>query len=103
MAAVVNGTAALGLVVYSAEKLPLGGAHFGAGDRRAWRGVEEKAYDQAIALGDEEAAELIEPEGAVDTRRGGRQESSGGAVDRSSVGGRVVVVEGGEMLLELKG
>jgi hypothetical protein len=64
--AVVDGAAALGLFVHSAEELPFGSAHFRARVRTAWRGVEEEANDQGVALRDEEAAELIEPDSPVD-------------------------------------
>lgn len=64
--AVVDGAAALGLLVHSAEELPFGSAHFRARARTAWGGVEEEANDQGVALRDEEAAELIEPDGPVD-------------------------------------
>lgn len=69
MAAVVNGTAALRLLVHSAEKLPFRRAHLGTCAGAAWRRVEEEANNERVALRDEEAAKLVQPEGAVDTRR----------------------------------
>lgn len=69
MAAVVDGAARLGLVVYGTEKLPLRGAHLGTGRSAAGRGVKKKADDEAVALRYEEAAQLIEPQRAVDARR----------------------------------
>lgn len=67
VAAVVDGAAALGLLMNGAEKLPLGGAHLGAGVCAAGRRVEEEADDEGVALRDEEAAELVEPDCAVNT------------------------------------
>lgn len=61
VAAVVDGAAALGLLVDGAQELPLGGAHLGARRGAAGGGVEEEADDEGVALGDEEAAELVEP------------------------------------------
>lgn len=59
VAAVVDGAAALGLLMNGAEELPLGGAHLGASTRAAgWR-IEEETDDEGVALRDEEAAELI--------------------------------------------
>lgn len=65
MTAIVNGAAALGLLVYGAEELPLGSAHLGARVCAAWWGVEEEADDERVALRDEEAAKLVEPDGPV--------------------------------------
>lgn len=59
VAAVVDGAATLGLVVYGTEKLPFGGAHFGTRRGRARGIIEEKADDYAVALRDEKAAELV--------------------------------------------
>lgn len=69
VAAVIYGTAALRCFVYGTEKLPFGGAHLGAGVCAAGGAVEEEAADEGVALRDEEAAELVEPEGAVDAIR----------------------------------
>lgn len=92
MTAVVDGAAALGLLVNSAEKLPLGGAHFGTCVGATWRCVEEEAHDERVALRDEEAAELVEPEGTVDAWRRLGELVSGVAVDGfGSAGGEVVV------------
>ena len=95
MTAVVNGTAALGLLVYGAEELPLGSAHLGARVCTAWRGVEEEADDERVALGDEEAAELVEPDGSVDAVWGLRKLQCCCARDWLGVGGGMVAVEGG--------
>ena len=77
VAAVVDGAAALGRVVHGAEELPLGGAHLGAGGGAAGRGVEEEADDEAVALLDEEAAELVQPEGTVGGGRRGGEDLGG--------------------------
>lgn len=92
MAAVIYGTAALRLLVYSTEKLPFGGAHLGAGVGAAWRAIEEEADYEGVALRDEEAAELIEPEGAIDAvRRLGELEGRGASQRLSARSGAMVV------------
>lgn len=55
--------------MHGTEELPFGGAHLGAGVCAARRAVEEETADEGVALRDEEAAELVEPEGAVDAMR----------------------------------
>lgn len=50
VAAVVYGTAALGLIVHGAEELPLGGAHLGTCAGAAGGRVEEEADDEGVAL-----------------------------------------------------
>ena len=55
--------------MHGAEELPLRGAHLRARRGAAGRGVEEEAHDEGVALGYEEAAELVEPESAVYPRR----------------------------------
>lgn len=102
VAAVINGAAALGLLVDGAQELPLRGAHLGARGRAARRGVEEEADDQVVALGDEEAAELIEPEGAVGAWRGSSELDGGGAGDGLGAAFAVVVVERSKVLLQLE-
>lgn len=99
VAAVVNGATALGLFVNGTKELPLGGAHLGACTGAARRGVEEEADDKGVALGDEEAAELIKPYGSVDSgRRLGELEgcSAGQWLGASR---SVVVVQRGEVFL----
>jgi hypothetical protein len=66
MAAVIYGTAALRLLMYGTEELPFRSAHLGTRVGAAWWGIEEEADDERVALRDEEAAELVEPESAVD-------------------------------------
>jgi hypothetical protein len=66
MATIVNRAAGFRGLVHRAQELPFRGAHLGAGSRRTWGAVEEKADDEVVAFVDEEAAELVEPEGAVD-------------------------------------
>lgn len=102
MAAVVNGTAALRLLVHGTEKLPFRRAHLGACAGAARRRVEEEADDERVALRDEEAAELVEPESAIDA--GGRlgELESRGAGQRLRAGGGAVIVQSSEMLLKLE-
>ena len=103
VAAVVDGAAGFRGVVHGAQELPLRGAHLRARGGAAGRGVEEEADDEGVALRDEEAAELVEPEGAVDAR-GRRGEELGRLAGYGyGVAAGVVVVEGGEVLLELEG
>lgn len=68
--AVVDRTAALRLLVDGTQKLPLRGAHLGTRAGAAGRLIEEEADDERVALGNEETAEFVEPDGAVDA--GGR-------------------------------
>lgn len=103
VAAVVDGAAALGLLVHGAQELPLGGAHLGTGVGATRGGVEEEADDEGVALRDEEAAELVEPDGTVDAGRGLGELVGGGAGERLGVGRGVVAVQGGEVFLKLKG
>lgn len=103
VAAVVDSATTLGLLVDGAQKLPLGGAHLGTGGGTAGRRVEEEADDEVVALRDEEAAELVEPQGPID-RRWRRRELDGRRAGYGlRVAGRVVIVEGGEVFLELEG
>ena len=102
MAAIIDGAAALGLLMYGAQELPLGGTHLGARRGAAGRGVEEKPHDERVALGDEEAAELVKPECAVDTRRGLRELVCGFASDGLRAVGGMMVMEGCEVFLELE-
>lgn len=51
---------------------------------------------------DEEATQFVQPESAVDARRGCRELDCGRAGNRDAVALGMVVVEGGEMLLELE-
>lgn len=103
VAAVVDGAAALGLLVDGAEELPLGGAHLGTRAGATGRRVEEEADDERVALRDEEATELVEPDGAVDARRGLSELQRGCACEGLCGEGRVVEVQRGEVLLELEG
>lgn len=102
VAAIVDGTAALGLLMDSAKKLPLRSAHL-----RACRGatggrIEQEAYDQGVALGDEKSTELVEPDGTIDASgRGGNLDGSVAAY-RLRFGGCVVVVKSGEVFLKLE-
>lgn len=106
MAAVVNRAATLGGLVHGAQELPFAGAHLRAGGGGAGRAVEEKAYDQVVALVREEAAELIEPKGAVDAfglRGHQRRRLAGywsGVFPVLEFG--IAVVEGFEVFLELE-
>lgn len=68
--AIVDGTAALWLLVDGAEKLPLRCSHLGTCVGAARRCVKEEADDERVALRYEEAAELVEPQRSIDTRRG---------------------------------
>ena len=69
MAAIVDSAAGLWWVVHRTEILPLRGAHFRAVGRGAGRVVAKEADDQEVCLLYEEAAELVEPESAVDAIR----------------------------------
>lgn len=102
VAAVVDGAAALGLLVNGAQELPLGRAHLGTGRGAARGRVEQEAHDEGVASGDEESAELVEPDGAIDGGGGCGKLHCGVARYRLGSGSCVVVVESGEMLLELK-
>lgn len=99
VAAVVDGAAALGLVVHGAQELPLGRAHLRAGGGRAGRHVKQEPHDQAVALRDQEPAELVEPERAVDAGRGRGELGGRRPVYRRRVGRRVVVVQSCEVFL----
>ena len=65
MAAVVDRAAGLRWVVDGAEILPFACAHLGAGRGAAGRVVCEKGDEQAVGLGHEKSAELVEPEALV--------------------------------------
>lgn len=103
VAAVVNRTTALRLLVNGAEKLPLGGTHLGASASATGWCVEQETNDERVALGNQEAAELVKPEGTVDA--GGRlsQLQGGRTSKRLGVGGGMIAVEGREVLLQLEG
>lgn len=103
VAAVVDGAAALGLLMDRAKKLPLGSSHLGTRLRTARRGVEEEPYDELVAFGDEESTKLVEPDGAIDARRRLGELVSCLARYRLSARGCAVVMEGSKMLLQLKG
>lgn len=61
VAAIVNGAAAPGLVVNGAQKLPFGGAHLRTRGGGTGGHVEQEADYQAVTLGDEETAKLVQP------------------------------------------
>jgi hypothetical protein len=103
VAAVVDGAATLGLLVDGAEKLPFRGSHFGTCLRATRRGIEEEANDELVALGDEESAQLIEPNGSVDASRWLGKLVRGLASNGLRARGGMMVVQSGEMLLKLKG
>jgi hypothetical protein len=71
--AVVDGTAILGRLVHGTQELPLARTHFGARGCAARRGIEQEADDQAVALSNQEPAQLIQPQGFVHTSRRGGQ------------------------------
>lgn len=100
--AVVDGAAGLGLLVYGAEELPFGGAHFGAGARAAGGCVEEEADNEGVALRDEKAAELVKPYRPFDAGRWLSQQEGALAAEGLSSFPDVVVVQGCEVLLELE-
>lgn len=105
--AVVDGAAALGGLVDGAQELPLAGAHLRAGGGGAGGFVEEEADDQVVALVGEEAAEFVEPQGAVDALGLGGDEERSFARDGVGVvavgGFCVAVVQSFEVFLELEG
>jgi hypothetical protein len=86
--------------------LPFAGAHLRAGSGGAGRVVEEEAHDQVVALVGEEAAELVEPEGAVDALglRGDEGCCLAGYCNGvfTVLGFGIGVVEGFEVFLELE-
>lgn len=86
-----------------AEKLPLRGAHLGARCGRARRGIEKKADYQAVALRDQKAAELVEPERSIDTGRRGGQLNGSRSSDRCRIRSGVMIVQCCEVFLKLKG
>lgn len=106
VAAVVDGTARLGRVVYRAQVLPLRGAHLRARLRRAGRVLGEEGDDQVVHLHGQEAAELVEPEGALHPLGRFREIDGDFARDghdgAGAVGLRIVVVEGLEVFLQLE-
>ena len=69
MTAVVYGAAGFWGVVYGAEILPLGGTHFRTARRRTGRFVSEKSNDDIVGFDGEEAAELVQPQIAVERSR----------------------------------
>lgn len=79
--------------------MPLRGAHLWARVETAGRRVEEESHNEAVALCDEEAAELVEPEALVDRGRCGGEEGSGLSGDGQCVVRRVMVMKRGEVLL----
>lgn len=102
VAAVVDGATTLGLVVYGAQELPLGGAHLGASRLGARRGIEEEADYQIVALHNQEATELVEPQCLVNARR--RRRDLRGSLARDGLRARIgmMVMQSSEMLLELE-
>jgi hypothetical protein len=103
VAAIVDSAAALGSVMNSAQELPLPSAHLRAGSGATGGAIEQKPHDQGVALGDEEATELIKPQGLVGPLRRSGKQLGCFAADGSGLAVRVVVVKGSEMLLELEG
>jgi hypothetical protein len=96
--------------VHGAEVLPFRRAHLGTVLRGARWGVREEAHYQSICSLHQQSAQLIEPQGAVDTV--GRRSEQGGALAIDGHGGvvfavgraaRCLEIEGFEVLLELEG
>ena len=106
VAAVIDGATGLGRIVYGAEVLPFRGAHLGAGLSGARWGFGEEGDDEVVGTLGEEAAELIEPERALDVLRGLGEDECGfpryGGLVRRVGGFGVRVIESFEMFLELK-
>ena len=108
VAAIIDGAAGFGGLVDGAEVLPFGGAHFGTGSSGARGVIREEMDDELVGFDDEEAAEFVEPEGAVGGVRGFCDGEGGGAGEwggmvRAGVAGTsVVVVEGFEVFLQLE-
>lgn len=102
MTAIIDRAAALGRIVDGAEELPLARAHFGACVCTAWRSIEQKAYDKAVALSDQEAAEFIEPKCLIGSGRWCRQHLCCFAGHRGGIADRMVVVKSCKMFLKLK-
>jgi hypothetical protein len=93
--------------MHGAQELPLTGPHLWASCCRTRRIVKQEADDKIIAFVYKKAAEFIEPEGTVDAFWLCGDEDCRLACDRNNVlaigGLGVVVVEGFEMFLQLKG
>ena len=66
MTAVIYGAAGLRRVVDCAEILPLGGTHFRTALCRAWGLVGKESHEDVIGFNGEEAAELVQPQIAVE-------------------------------------
>lgn len=94
MTTIIDRAAGFRGFVHSAEVLPLGRPHFGAGGGGAGRGFAEEGDEEVVGAEDEEAGEFVEPEVAVDGW-GGRVGELAGGGGGDGVGGVVVVVVGG--------
>jgi hypothetical protein len=85
MATIIDRAAALRGLVHRAQELPFRGAHLGAGGRGTGGAVEEEADDEVVAFVYQEAAELVEPEGAVDAVGGCGEDGGCYAADGDEV------------------
>lgn len=65
MAAIVDSAAGLRWIMYGAEVLPLGCAHFRARDRGAWRSIGEEGDNDGVDLLSEKPAQFVEPQRLV--------------------------------------
>ena len=100
---VVDCTAALWWIMYSAEILPLGCTHLRAGLRRAGRNVTEESNKEVVGFNDEDAAKLVKPEGAINAVRGSRDLLGGFSCDglsRGRGGFRVLMPKGFKVYLQ---
>lgn len=103
MTTIIDRTAALGCVVNGAEKLPFARTHFGACVRAAWWSIKQEAHDKAIALADQKAAKLVEPECLIGARRWCCQHLCGFSCHGGGVADCMVVMKSRKMFLKLKG
>lgn len=101
--AVVDRAAAFGCIMDRAQELPLARTHFRAGRGAAGRLIKQKTDNKVVALRDQKAAKLIQPDRLVDMSRGCCKNFGCLARNRCCVTGRMMPMEGCQMLLELEG
>jgi hypothetical protein len=69
MTTIVDGAAGLRRVVYCTEILPFRCPHFRTALSRAWGCVGEEGNEDVVGFDGKEAAELVQPEIAIERRR----------------------------------
>ena len=103
VAAVVDCAAALWCIMHGTQKLPLARSHLRAGGGAAGRLIEQETNNEVVALCNQKAAKLVQPDRLIDMGRGRRKNLGRLPGDGSCVAGGMMPMKCCQVLLELEG